>query len=65
MNGISEILHCNRPGATDAITKPVIKFYLLRGGGAVALLDGGSGGRWCLAVAEVVVETVALYIVAF
>jgi len=29
MNGISEILHCNRPGATDAITKPVIKFYLL------------------------------------
>jgi len=49
MNGISEILHCNRPGATDAITKPVIKFYLLRGGGggAVALLDGSSGGaRW-------------------
>jgi len=48
MNGISEILHCNRPGATDAITKPVIKFYLLRGGGggALALLNGDGGGAW-------------------
>lgn len=29
MNEIGEILHCNRSGATDAITKLVIKFYLL------------------------------------